>query len=309
MKFIDKEHEEFYKEKFIVMQNYKKTDSYYKSIVYTLGICPITRANFGKIFNLKEGEINIDSLNEAWQTTSSEKVTRLAFSLWNGCSYDSEEAIEKGQVSDNYNVYNLFCCSYAPYFFEAIKVRYPEYTRETEMDNIKVYGYMRVGNIEQLDYHIEDEIKDKSNDLVGIYIRTNKQDADMVNDDIYSQQNIFREYCKNNNMPNIRFYIDVRKSGIDKDRKALKQMEKDIKEGKLNNVFSKSWSTIHRDVMEGISFLQLCNDNNTTVNSLQEGNISKNLFEYAITKELQEYLKDDWEEENEEETAEDDMEM
>ena len=86
--------------------------------------------NFDDIFNLKRGEINIDALQGKYQTGTSEKVTRLAFNLWNGCNYDREQDIENKNLSANYNVSEIFSCSYAPYFYEAIKIRFPEYTRE-----------------------------------------------------------------------------------------------------------------------------------------------------------------------------------
>ena len=133
MKFIDSKHKEFWNEKYKEMQTMGKTDVYYKAIVYTLGICETTRDNFSKIFNLRTGEINIDSINGAYQTSTSEKVTRIAFSLWNRCNYDSEKDIENEKVSDKYNVSEIFCCSYAPYFYEGIKIRYPEYTREQHL--------------------------------------------------------------------------------------------------------------------------------------------------------------------------------
>lgn len=130
MKFINSKHKEFWNEKYNEMQILGKTDVYYKSIVYVLGISEITRDNFNKIFDLKNGEINIDSINGAYQTSTSEKVTRMAFSLWNRCNYDSEKDIEDDKVSANYNVSEIFSCSYAPYFYEGIKIRYPEYTKE-----------------------------------------------------------------------------------------------------------------------------------------------------------------------------------
>ena len=59
-----------------------------------------TRENFEKIFDMKEGEINIDSILAAWQTGTSTKVTRMAFSLWNACMYDSEQDIENEEKSN-----------------------------------------------------------------------------------------------------------------------------------------------------------------------------------------------------------------
>ena len=46
----------------------------------------------------KNGEINIDSLKDAWQTESSLKITRMAFNLWNNCNYDSMEDVENGNI-------------------------------------------------------------------------------------------------------------------------------------------------------------------------------------------------------------------
>lgn len=134
MKFIDREHRNFYEDKYEELMQLGKTDVYHKSLVYVLGICDETRRNFNKIFNMKKGNINIDSLEEPFQTSSSAKVTRLAFSLWNGCNYDSKEDIDRGKLSTKYNVDEIFCCGYAPYFYEGIKIRYPEYTREKSHD-------------------------------------------------------------------------------------------------------------------------------------------------------------------------------
>ena len=106
---------------------YRKNDVYYTSLIYTLAICDITRNHFKNIFNIKEGTININALSEAYQTSTSIKVTRLAFNLFNSCIYDTDEDIEKDKVSKLYAVDNIFCCTYAPYFYESIKLRYPEY--------------------------------------------------------------------------------------------------------------------------------------------------------------------------------------
>lgn len=130
MKFYDEEHKKFWRNKLQEMTILGKTDVYYRSIVYILGICPVTREHFSDIFNLKKGEINIDSLHSAYQTSTSAKTTRMAFSLWNRCLFDSTEDIENEKYSPYYNPSEIFCCSYAPYFYEGIKIRYPEFTRE-----------------------------------------------------------------------------------------------------------------------------------------------------------------------------------
>lgn len=129
MKFIDGEHQKFFEEKLKELAQYGKTDVYYQSLIYTLGICETTRDHFKQIFNVKKGEININSISAAWQTGTSAKVTRMAFSLWNRCMYDSEEDYKNDKMSEKYNPSEVFCCSYAPFFYEGVKIRYPEYTK------------------------------------------------------------------------------------------------------------------------------------------------------------------------------------
>ena len=57
-------------------------------------------------------------------------MVRLAFNLYNGGTpsiYDYEHLEEQLDECDEYTAVNLFCCLYAPYFWEAIKIRYPDY--------------------------------------------------------------------------------------------------------------------------------------------------------------------------------------
>lgn len=126
MKFIDNTHKKFYKK---ILNKIGKSDVYRRALIYTLAMCPVTREHFNDIFDLEEGLININSLQASYQTSTSLKVTRAAFSLWNSCNYDSEQDLENDKVSEYYNISNIFCISYAPYIYEAIKIRYPEYTK------------------------------------------------------------------------------------------------------------------------------------------------------------------------------------
>lgn len=162
MEFIDKEHELFWKEKKLLLQEYGTTDSYYRALVYTLGTCKTTRDNFNKIFDIEKAKINIDSINDPYQTSTSAKVTRMAFSLFNGCNYDSEIDVEKGQVSSNYNVSNIFCCSYAPYFVNALEIKYPEYFKESIIDK-------------ELNKEVKEMLKSKERKMIGEKIKRSKQ--------------------------------------------------------------------------------------------------------------------------------------
>lgn len=148
MNFIDDEHKSFFENKMKELNKLGKKDVYYKSLVYTLGICETTREHFKEIFNINQSEVNLDSIQKGWQTGTSEKVTRMAFNLWNhSLMYDSEDDLDKEKISSSYAPSEIFCCSFAPYFWEAIKIRYPEYTNYIKSNNgIDYYTYMRVGN-------------------------------------------------------------------------------------------------------------------------------------------------------------------
>lgn len=130
IKFYDEEHKQFYEDKLKELERYERKSVYEKALVYTLGLCEDTRSHFDEIYSIRDGEINLDSLQYAFQTHTSLKVTRMAFSLFNDCVYDSVKAAYENQYSKNYTPGDIFCCSYAPYFYEAVKLRYPEYTKE-----------------------------------------------------------------------------------------------------------------------------------------------------------------------------------
>lgn len=126
MIFKDRLHEEFYKTN--VSKTNSGSDPYRKALFYTLGLTAETRDHIVALYDYKEKCIDFDGLCKGWQTGTSKKVTRLAFNLYNGCAYDSDEDFQNGKLSQYYVVDEIFCCGLAPYFYEAIKLRYPEYT-------------------------------------------------------------------------------------------------------------------------------------------------------------------------------------
>ena len=293
MKFINDEHEKFWDEKSFILLKNKKTDVYYKSIVYTLGICETTRSNFDKIFSIENGEININSINSAFQTGTSEKVTRMAFSLWNRCNYDSDKDRQNGKVSEYYNPSEIFCCSYAPYFVEALKIRYPEYFRSKEEQEKYIKAiYTRVGNIEQLDYYIDEKLENKEdNNTVALYMRTNLVNGNEVNDDIYSQKNKLEDYCKKRNMVNKIYYIDVRKSGVSDDRKALNKLIEDLKIGKVKKIIVTDISKLYRDTIKLMPLFSNDYMKNVDIVSLNGESINKETFNALFEKVKQDITK------------------
>lgn len=119
MKFNSAAHRDFFLE---MMGKCRTNDSYHRAFFYVMGIASETRANINQMFNFKDDCIEPDGMHGGWQTSGTVRVCHLAFNLWNGYSENDNK--------DSYTPYDLFCCEYAPYFMEGIKVRYPEYCRE-----------------------------------------------------------------------------------------------------------------------------------------------------------------------------------
>ena len=91
-----------------------------------------TRRNVDKIYNFKTGCVKPECLHEGWQTSGSVKVVRMAFNLYcNGMPSvsDYDDAEEQLNESGQYSAEELFCCAYAPFFWQAVQIRYPEYAR------------------------------------------------------------------------------------------------------------------------------------------------------------------------------------
>ena len=125
--FKSKEHEKFYME---YLEKCRYQDVYHQALVYCLGIDRDTRNNVDKIYNFKTGCVKTECLHEGWQTNGSVKVVRMAFNLYcNGTPsvLDYDDAEEQVDECKLYTVEELFCCAYAPYFWQAIQIRYPEY--------------------------------------------------------------------------------------------------------------------------------------------------------------------------------------
>ena len=116
IRFVDREHLAFYNQN---LNSAGKNDPYHKAFFYVMGISNDTRRNIQKVFNFEEDCIRTDGLFDGWQTSGSERLTRLAFNLWNGWNGDGGAT-----------PYDLFDCEYAPYMMEGIRLRYPEYCRE-----------------------------------------------------------------------------------------------------------------------------------------------------------------------------------
>jgi len=134
--FKNTEHEKFY-EKYLQKCRYQ--DVYHKALVYCLGIDSDTRRNVNRIYDFKTGCVKTDCLREGWMTSGSARIIRMAFNLYcNGTPsvLDCEDAEEQLRECQGYTVEELFCCGYARYFWEAVKIRYPEYCFYVDMEDL-----------------------------------------------------------------------------------------------------------------------------------------------------------------------------
>ncbi|CUX32852.1 DUF6075 family protein [Clostridium sp. C105KSO13] len=125
--FKNKEHEKFYKE---YLSRCRYQDVYHRALVYCLGISEDTRKNIKRIYDFRTGCVQTECLQEGWITSGSARIVRMAFNLYCNSTpsvNDYEDAEEQLKESGCYTVEDLFCCGYARYFWEAIKIRYPEY--------------------------------------------------------------------------------------------------------------------------------------------------------------------------------------
>ena len=125
--FKSKEHEKFFAT-YYAQCRYK--DTYHAALVYCLGISEDTRRNINEIYDFKTGYVKTECLHEGWQTSGSLKIIRMAFNLYNNGTpsvYDYDDSEEQLEECQRYTVEDLFCCGYAPYFWQAVKIRYPEY--------------------------------------------------------------------------------------------------------------------------------------------------------------------------------------
>lgn len=131
MIFRNRGHEEFYREN---MRKAGVPDTYHKSLFYLLGIEKSTREHFGQIFNIKNGCVNPECVCQGWLTGTYGKIVRLAFNLYTGGLPTVDTGFseqEKAEEYGQYSVNTIFCCDYAKYFWEGIKLRYPEYTKDS----------------------------------------------------------------------------------------------------------------------------------------------------------------------------------
>lgn len=240
MKFYDEEHKLFYKGKVAELENLKCNNSYYRALVYALSLSPETRKNFAKIFDIENGEINIDILQEnIWFERDSKNIIRLAFNLFNGCIYESLENAENKKISKNYGIDTIFASKYAKYFVEAIKLKYPEYFKEYQAHKV-------------IKLNVKKTNKERK-DIYGIYIRVGYSINELDGNIQYQEKEArILDYCKKEGINVTKIYTDIGYSGKIEGRVALRKIVDDVNAGKLTGIIAINGANLFRDDREKI---------------------------------------------------------
>ena len=108
-------------------------DPYRLALVYAISLTENCRKHFNKCYNTSTRRICLDVFNSGWVTGTDIKAIRLGFCLFAGripTVYSEKDFEKRFWEAFNYNPSELFCCELAPYFCEAIKIRYSEYFNE-----------------------------------------------------------------------------------------------------------------------------------------------------------------------------------
>lgn len=125
--FISEKHRDFFIQK---VEEIPDVDVYHEALIYCLGISEDTRNHFSDIYDAKLRCINVKCLNHGWQTSGTVRIVRLAFNLYCNATPSVDlyrKTEDKVRECMAYGPEELFCCSYAPFFWQAIQIRYPEY--------------------------------------------------------------------------------------------------------------------------------------------------------------------------------------
>jgi len=126
--YSSKQHEDFYNEHLLKC---RQQEVYHKALIYTLGIDRNTRENIDSIYDFNTGCVKTECLHQGWITSGSARIVRMAFNLYCNATpsvidYEDDPDATLNEAQ-RYSAQELFFCDNAKYFWEAIKIRYPEF--------------------------------------------------------------------------------------------------------------------------------------------------------------------------------------
>ena len=129
IKFRDEEHEKNYN---FILDMMPYSDIERKALAYLFALDTVCFEHIRDLYDFSDNRIMLSGLDKGWHTGTSGRTTRLAFNLYNshcsdGETYIGSDGIEESLPSAYYSPAYLFCCEYAKYYAEALKIRFPEF--------------------------------------------------------------------------------------------------------------------------------------------------------------------------------------
>ncbi len=121
IQFYDDDHKASYED---LMQRMAvaEWDANRAAFAYLVTLDTVCRDHIRDLYDFEDGCIHSDALAAAWQTGTSMKTTRLAFNLFTDNTAWTDDP-------DRLSPAELFSCDYAPYYWQAIRIRFPQYTK------------------------------------------------------------------------------------------------------------------------------------------------------------------------------------
>ena len=129
IKFRDEDHERNYN---FILDMMPYSDIERKALAYLFALDTVCFDHIRELYDFSDNRILLSGLDKGWQTGTSGRTTRLAFNLYNSHCSDGETYIGSDGTDDSlpsacYSPAYLFCCEYAKYYVEALKIRFPEW--------------------------------------------------------------------------------------------------------------------------------------------------------------------------------------
>ena len=129
IKFRDEDHERNYN---FILDMMPYSDIERKALAYLFALDTVCFEHIRDLYDFSDNRIMLSGLKKDWQTGTSGRTTRLAFNLYNrhcsdGETYIGSDGTEDSLPSACYSPAYLFCCEYAKYYVEALKIKFPEW--------------------------------------------------------------------------------------------------------------------------------------------------------------------------------------
>ena len=118
--FYDDTHKARYEELIKAYSYNGKADSYRAALAYLIALTDETYKHRSRLYNEQERDIIPEGFIAAFQTGTTKRLTLLAFNLFTSSAAFCDDDM-RAYCTPDY----IFESSLAPYFVEALKIRYP----------------------------------------------------------------------------------------------------------------------------------------------------------------------------------------